>query len=159
MSQFRASIRTQVYSSQMFRQEVLHRLRKTSPPRSPPGSFQAAGSISAFPACSTDFLWEPRSPLSKKAQRVEGIPTHSLAGGPLPFYTTQAGSDCRGTYWRFRAGALGRLRSGVSPRPLGSQGALRHSLWGHRVPEDIYHTSAVCQNRKCPLASSAPTPA
>ena len=79
MSQFRASIRTQVYSSQMFRQEVLHRLRKTSPPRSPPGSFQAAGSTSAFPACSTDFLWEPRSPLSKKAQRVEGIPTHSLA--------------------------------------------------------------------------------
>lgn len=41
----------------------------------------------------------------------------------------------------------------------GCQGALRHSLWGHRVPEDIYHTSAVCQNRKCPLASSAPTPA
>ena len=107
MSQFRASIHTQVYSSQMFGQEVLHLLRKTPPPRSPPGSFQAPGSISAFPACSTDFLQEPRSPLFKKAQRVEGIPTHGLAGGPLPFHTTHAGSDCGGTYGRFRAEVLG----------------------------------------------------
>ena len=68
MSQFRASICTQDYSSPLFGQDVLHLLRKTPHPRSPPGSFQATGSTSAFPACSTNFLREPRSPLSKEAQ-------------------------------------------------------------------------------------------
>lgn len=163
MSQSRASILPQVHSSQMFGQEVLYLQRETPPPGRPPSSLQAAVSISAFPTHSTNFSRSPDPPPptpSKEAQRVEGIPTHTAwQEAHCPFTPLELARLCRSLQAVQSKGsaALGRLRSGFCSSPSGSQGAVMHSRRGHLVPGDIYHTSTVCQNRKCPLASSAPT--
>lgn len=147
MSSSRPPSTTQVYSSQMFGQESLIPSEEDTSSKKPsrfiPGCWKQ---FCLSCPCSTDFPSGAQIPLFQRRPRELRDSSTWLAGGPLPFHTTHAGSDCGGTYGRFKeqgSGALGRLRSGVSPRPLGSQ------------ERDILSGVAGCQGHSSHPAQSA----